>query len=280
MIDTTQSYSHGTSEVALIGQTIGDNLAATAARLPDHDALVVPFQDVRLTYAALDTAVDELARALMAAGIEQGDRVGIWSPNNAEWVLVQYATARMGAILVNLNPAYRTHEVAYALEQSGCRLLISITSAGRLAELRPPPYFILIERALRDEGTSYHYLPPAEFSEADPGLVETVAGALVHLGVPVERGATWTTDAPFRETRDTIEAMTVRGLLAVEMEAAALYAFAAARGRAVLCFAHVTNQMALIEGDFEKGEADGTVGALTVIRAAAEAWRRASRRAR
>ena len=74
--------------------------------------------------------------------------------------------------------------------------------------------------------------------------------------------------------------MTVRGLLAVEMEAAALYAFAAARGGAVLCFAHVTNQMALIEGDFEKGEADGTVGALTVIRAAAEAWRRAGRRAR
>jgi purine-nucleoside phosphorylase len=101
---------------------------------------------------------------------------------------------------------------------------------------------------------------------------------LVPLGV--ERGTTWTTDAPFRETRDTIDAMTVRGLLAVEMEAAALYAFAAARGRAVLCFAHVTNQMALIEGDFEKGEADGTVGALTVIRAVAEAWRRAGRRAR
>jgi purine-nucleoside phosphorylase len=160
------------------------------------------------------------------------------------------------------------------------RSLLSITSAGRLAERRPPPYFILIERALRDEGTSYHYLPPAEFSEADPGLVETVAGALVHLRVPVEPGATWTTDAPFRETRDTIDGMVARGLLAVEMEAAALYAFAAARGRAVLCFAHVTNQMALIEGDFEKGEADGTVGALTVIRAVAEAWRRAGRRAR
>jgi purine-nucleoside phosphorylase len=164
--------------------------------------------------------------------------------------------------------------VAEQLLASGCRLLISITSAGRLAELRPPPYFILIERALRDEGTSYHYLPPAEFSKADPRLVETVAGAVVHLGVPVERGATWTTDAPFRETRDTIDAMTARGLLAVEMEAAALYAFAEARGKAVLCFAHVTNHMALIEGDFEKGEADGTVDALAVICAAADAWRR------
>jgi uridine phosphorylase len=170
--------------------------------------------------------------------------------------------------------------VAEQLFASGCRLLISITSAGRLAELRPPPYFILIERALRDEGTSYHYLPPAEFSEADPGLVETVAGALARLGVPVERGATWTTDAPFRETRDTIDAITARGPLAVEMEAAALYAFAEARGKALLCFAHVTNYMALIEGDFEKGEADGTVDALAVIRAAADAWRRAGRQSR
>ena len=170
--------------------------------------------------------------------------------------------------------------VAEQLFASSCRLLISMTSAGRLAELRPPPYFILIERALRDEGTSYHYLPPAELSEADPGLADTVAGALAHLGVPVERGATWTTDAPFRETRETIDAMTARGLLAVEMEAAALYAFAAARGRAVLCFAHVTNHMALIEGDFEKGEADGTVDALAVICAAADAWRRADRQSR
>jgi uridine phosphorylase len=166
--------------------------------------------------------------------------------------------------------------VAEQLFASGCRLLVSITSAGRLAELRPPPYFILIERALRDEGTSYHYLPPAEFSHADSGLVQTVAESLVHLGVPVARGATWTTDAPFRETRETIDAMTARGLLAVEMEAAALYAFAAARRKAVLCFAHVTNHMALIEGDFEKGEADGTLEASAVIRATADAWRRAA----
>jgi len=107
--------------------------------------------------------------------------------------------------------------VAEQLFASGCRLLISITSAGRLAELRPPPYFILIERALRDEGTSYHYLPAAEFSEADPKLLEAVISAFGHLRIPVERGATWTTDAPFRETQATIDAMTARGLLAVEM---------------------------------------------------------------
>jgi uridine phosphorylase len=168
--------------------------------------------------------------------------------------------------------------VAEQLFASGCRLLISMTSAGRLAELRPPPYFVLIERALRDEGTSYHYQPPAEFSLAEPKLLEAMDGAFARVRVPVERGATWTTDAPFRETQETIDAMTARGLLAVEMEAAALYAFAAARCKPVLCFAHVTNQMALIEGDFEKGEADGSVDALAVVRAAAEAWWRAEER--
>jgi uridine phosphorylase len=168
--------------------------------------------------------------------------------------------------------------VAEQLFASGCRLLISMTSAGRLAELRPPPYFVLIERALRDEGTSYHYQTPAEFSHAAPKLLEAMDGAFARVRVPVERGATWTTDAPFRETQETIDAMTFRGLLAVEMEAAALYSFAAARGKPVLCFAHVTNQMALIEGDFEKGEADGSVDALAVVRAAAEAWRRADER--
>lgn len=162
--------------------------------------------------------------------------------------------------------------VAEQLFASGCRLLISMTSSGQLVDLRPTPYFILIERSLRDEGTSYHYLPPSEFSTADGELLETMNGAFDSLRVPVERGATWTTDAPFRETREAIDAMKARGLLAVEMEAAALYAFAKARGKAVLCFAHVTNQMARIEGDFEKGEADGSVDALAVISAAARAW--------
>jgi purine-nucleoside phosphorylase len=96
-------------------------------------------------------------------------------------------------------------------------------------------------------------------------------GAFDELRVAVVRGATWTTDAPFRETPTAIAAMKAKGLLAVEMEAAALYAFAAARRKAVLCFAHVTNQMALVEGDFEKGEADGTIDALAVIVAAARA---------
>lgn len=164
--------------------------------------------------------------------------------------------------------------VAEQLFASGCQLLISMTSAGQLRDLRPPPYFVLIERALRDEGTSYHYLPPAEFSSANDELLAAMQDAFVALQVPVERGATWTTDAPFRETASAIATMRARGLLAVEMEAAALYAFSAARQKPVLCFAHVSNQMAIVAGDFEKGEADGTVDSLAVIRAAAEAWRR------
>jgi len=122
------AYSHGTSGVRLIGQTIGQNLRDTARRFPDRDALIVPYQNVRLTYGEFDSKVDALARSLLAIGIDTGDRIGIWSPNNAEWVLVQYAAARIGAILVNLNPAYRTHEIRYALGQSQCRLLFASTS--------------------------------------------------------------------------------------------------------------------------------------------------------
>jgi fatty-acyl-CoA synthase len=119
------AYAHGTSPTPLIGQTIGENLRETARRLADHEAVVSCHQGVRLTYAELDAEVDRLARALLSAGMERGDRVGIWSPNRVEWVLAQYATARAGVILVNINPAYRTSELQYALRQSGCRMLIS-----------------------------------------------------------------------------------------------------------------------------------------------------------
>jgi fatty-acyl-CoA synthase len=122
------AYAHGTSTRPLIGQTIGDNLRETSRQFADREALVVPYQNVRLTYGELDARVDELARGLLAIGIERRDRIGIWSPNSAEWVLVQYAAARVGAILVNLNPAYRTHEISYALKQSECRLLFAATT--------------------------------------------------------------------------------------------------------------------------------------------------------
>jgi len=168
--------------------------------------------------------------------------------------------------------------VAEELFASGCRLLISVTSSGQIMPVQAPPYFILIDRALRDEGTSYHYLPPATYSDASEALINTLDGAFDDLGIPVLRGATWTTDAPFRETDDAIESMRQRGLLAVEMEAAALYAFARARGKSVICFAHVTNQMGQVEGDFEKGHADGTTDALRiVVKAAQLIWRAAGK---
>ncbi|MHA1164379.1 MAG: phosphorylase family protein, partial [Alphaproteobacteria bacterium] len=155
--------------------------------------------------------------------------------------------------------------VAEELFASGCRLLISVTSSGQIAPVQAPPYFILIEQALRDEGTSYHYLPPSPYSQAPAAMIAAFEGAFENFNVPVLRGATWTTDAPFRETEDAIAEMRRRGILAVEMEAAALYAFARARRKAVICFAHVTNQMGQIEGDFEKGHGDGATDALSVI---------------
>jgi uridine phosphorylase/SAM-dependent methyltransferase len=170
--------------------------------------------------------------------------------------------------------------IAEELFASGCRLLISMTSAGQLVPLRPPPYIVLIDRALRDDGTSYHYLPPSEFSMVSGSLLGALQGAFDGLEVPVVRGGTWTTDAPFRETAGDIAAMQAKGLLAVEMEAAALYAFATARAKPVLCLAHVTNQMGRVDGDFEKGEADGTVDALAVIVTAARRFREQSADAR
>jgi uridine phosphorylase len=164
--------------------------------------------------------------------------------------------------------------VAEQLFASGCRLLVSVTSAGQITPIGPTPYFILIDRALRDEGTSYHYLPPATFAEApDSKLLNCAEQALLGLtGISVHRGPTWTTDAPYRETESAIASARELGALAVEMEAAALYAFANATRRSVICFAHVTNAMAQIEGDFEKGEADGATATLAVVAAAVRAW--------
>jgi uridine phosphorylase len=163
--------------------------------------------------------------------------------------------------------------VAEELFASGCQLLMSMTSSGQILPVQAPPYFVVIERALRDEGTSYHYLPPSEYSEAAGHLTQMAREALTAAGMPIQSGATWTTDAPFRETEKAIDAAKNAGILAVEMEAAALYAFAKARDCAVLCFAHVTNQMGRIEGDFEKGIADGAEESLKVIALAAASWR-------
>lgn len=164
--------------------------------------------------------------------------------------------------------------VAEQLFASGCKLLVSVTSAGQIADNGPTPYFVLIDRALRDEGTSYHYLPPTIFADApDQGLIAQIERALSERrGIVVHRGASWTTDAPYRETETAIETARANGVLAVEMEAAALYAFATATHQSVICFAHVTNSMAQTEGDFEKGDADGVTATLAVIAATAQTF--------
>jgi uridine phosphorylase len=132
---------------------------------------------------------------------------------------------------------------------------------------------VIIDRALRDEGTSYHYAAPAVFAEADPRLVATAVQAVKNAELHVYVGTSWTTDAPFRETAAAVAAARAKGILAVEMEAAALYTFARKGNIAVLCLAHVTNTMGRAGQDFEKGEADGTAEALTILRAIAKALR-------
>jgi len=118
------SYAHGASPIPLLGETIGENLRRTVERVGDHEALVVRHQDYRATYREFWEQTGLAARGLLARGVRKGDRVGIWSPNRYEWVVIQYATARIGAILVNINPAYKTAELEYALNQSGTSFLI------------------------------------------------------------------------------------------------------------------------------------------------------------
>ncbi len=121
------SYSQGIGTTPLLGETIGANFDRAVAAFPDRDALISRHQGVRLTYGELAEAVDGTARGIAGLGLGKGDRLGIWSPNCAEWVVAQFATAKLGVILVNINPAYRTTELAYALRQSGCKALISAT---------------------------------------------------------------------------------------------------------------------------------------------------------
>ena len=150
----TISYEHGTALKPLLSETIGANLDATVAKFADREAVVSVHQGVRMTYREFAEQVETLARALLADGFSKGDRVGIWSPNRYEWAVVQYATAKIGVILVNINPAYRTSELEYALKQSGCSGLFAMSEyrtsnyrgmvdevRGALPELRAVYYF-------------------------------------------------------------------------------------------------------------------------------------------
>ena len=236
-----------------------ENLLREARRqraIPDADVPAV---------CALDPDGD-IVRALRRAGASR--RAAGWACYHTEMEVTEHAGITIGIVGFAVGAPFAVL-VAEQLFVSGCRLLISVTSAGQITPIGPTPYFVLIDRALRDEGTSANYAPPALWSEADAALADRTFTALAGLPVAVHRGPAWTTDAPYRETEAAIAEARGLGALAVEMEAAALYAFARARGRAVLCFAHVTNQMAVVEGDFEKGEAEGARASLDVIAAAA-----------
>jgi fatty-acyl-CoA synthase len=197
------SYASGTSDVPLLGDTIGANLEVTVARFADREALVDASTGRRLTYAELDSAVDELAHGLLALDVGKGDRVGIWAPNCVEWVLVQYATAKIGAILVNVNPAYRTHELGFALRQSGVSVLVSATTfktsnyAAMIDEVRgecpvlrevvligTPSWVALIDGAGRVPGSALRSRM-AELSCDDPINIQYTSGT---TGFP--KGAT------------------------------------------------------------------------------------------
>jgi uridine phosphorylase len=238
-----------------------ENLLREARRQRGLPDMSVP------SVCALDPDGD-IVRMLRARG--QSPRAAGWACYHTEMDVTQHDGVTVGIVGLAVGAPFAVL-VAEQLFVSGCRLLISVTSAGRIAPIGPTPCFVLIDRALRDEGTSHHYLPPSVFAEADGTLTDRAWPALAALRVPVHRGTAWTTDAPYRETEEAIARARAHGALAVEMEAAALYAFAQARQRDVLCFAHVTNQMAVVAGDFEKGEADGALDSLDVIAATARA---------
>ena len=176
-----------------------------------------------------------------------------WRINNKEYGLVGGTVGAPFAVLV-----------AEELFAMGCKALVTISSAGLIAENLQPPLFLLIDRALRDEGTSYHYLPPERFALASPPFVDAVAQRLAGVALPFSRGSSWTTDAPFRETAELIAARREEGIIAVEMEAAALLAMGTALNKPVVCLAHITNSMATREDDFEKGGDTGTQQALDI----------------
>ncbi len=208
----------------------------------------------------------DVVRHLAATGAATRD--DDWACYHSELWVTTCGDRDIGIVPCAVGASYAVL-VAAELHASGCDLIVSVSSAGRIVPLGDPPYFVLIERAWRDEGTSLHYLPPSEWATLRPALGAALTGAFDGSDEPVVWGRSWTTDAPFRETATAISEAEAAGVHAVEMEAAALYAYAEATGRNVVCVAHVTNTMAVDGDDFDKGEHDGTHRILGVVDAIA-----------
>lgn len=202
------------------------------------------------------------------APLGRATRLADWACYHSELWTTVHDGLEIGIVPCAVGAPYAVL-VAEELAASGCRLLVSVSSAGTISPGGVPPYFVLIERAWRDEGTSHRYLPPGQWATIPRHLDQALDGAFEDLGEPVHRGVSWTTDAPFRETATAIELARKAGIHAVEMEAAALYAYAEARQRDVVCVAHVTNTMATDGDDFEKGDDQGTDRILRLVTAIA-----------
>ena len=195
MARLNQSYTHGASGQPLLGQTIGEAFDLCVERSPGRDALVVRHQHVRWTYQELHARVEAFAAGLVSLGLEQGDRLGIWSPNCAEWVIAQLATARAGIILVNVNPAYRVHELQFALERVGCKALITATS------FKGGDYLAM----LRSIAPELDRAAPGELGSAALPLLRTV----IQIG-GVSPGVLAFDDVPGRADRGSLERLRAR----------------------------------------------------------------------
>lgn len=185
------SYVHGVSDIPLLGSTIGRLFDSTANRLGENEALVVPYQNVRWSWWQLQQKVEAYAAGLLTLGLEKGDRVGIWAPNNWEWVVTQFATARIGLVLVNINPAYRPAELAYALEKTGCRALITAPS------LKSSDYIQILYEMLPSLSRSN----PGELSENAFPKLKT----LIRLGLEKSVGFINFEDIPERASKDQFQ---------------------------------------------------------------------------
>lgn len=187
-----------------------------------------------------------------------------WACYHTNMYEFQHQGTKLGIIGCAVGASYAVL-LAEQMFVSGCELLISITSAGIINPPSEGTQFILINKTIRDEGTSYHYLPPAAEASLNPDILHQLQPLMRLPELALSVGDSWTTDAPYRETSAAIEYAKSKGMTSVEMEASALYAFANARQKKVICFAHLTNNMAQEGDDFEKGIENGSIASLELI---------------
>lgn len=204
----------------------------------------------------------DIARYLSASGV--GAKHPGWACYHTDMWVVDLDGTPMGVVGTAVGASFAVL-IAEQLAVSGAELIISITSAGNLRPSAESSSYVLVAKALRDEGTSLHYQPASTWAAIDANLLERLRPLVATYPEAVVIGASWTTDAPYRETQVAIDTAARLGAICVEMEAAALYSFATTSRCAIVCFAHLTNTMAVAGDDFEKGEANGAVAALDLV---------------